>query len=137
MGLQLIRLDSAAESAWIYEAFYAKPTSSGSDGSQMWVGASDNLVEGEWRWLIGGDVFWRGKADGEPVGGLFTNWGRAHGVGVQDQPNDSHSAEGEDCLVIRGPSENEDGHWTDIGCGAENTPPVPEARIAWYACEAE
>lgn len=136
MHMQLIRLDSAAESEWIYQTFYAKPTSAGGDSAQMWTGATDKAVEGEWRWLAGGDVFWRGKADGMPVGGLYTYWGRAHGVGVQDQPNDSHSAEGEDCMVIRGPDEKEQGHWTDIGCGSENSPPVPAARIGWYTCEA-
>ncbi len=135
MSMQLIRLDSAAESTWIYETFYAKPATAGGDGSQMWVGGTDTGVEGEWRWLIGGDTFWQGKADGAAVGGLYTFWGRAHGVGVQDQPNDAHSAEGEDCMVIRGPSENEGGKWTDISCADENVPPAPDTRLGWYTCE--
>ncbi len=135
MNMQLIRLDGAAESAWIYETFYAKPAVVGGDGSQMWVGGTDTGVEGDWRWLIGGDTFWQGKANGAAVGGLYTFWGRAHGVGAQDQPNDSHSAEGEDCMVIRGPSENEGGKWTDISCADENVPPAPDTRLGWYTCE--
>jgi len=135
MNMQLIRLDNAAESDWIYSTFYSKPATPGADGSQMWVGGTDTAVEGEWRWLIGGGEFWRGKADGMPLAGSFTYWGRAHGVGVQDQPNDAHSAEGEDCMVIRGPSENEAGKWTDISCADENQPPAPDTRLGWYTCE--
>ena len=135
MNMQLVRIDTPEENEWVYGTFYGKKTSAGSDNAQMWVGATDNQEEGVWRWLIGGDVFWRGKANGKAQNNLFTYWGRAHATGVQDQPNDSHSAEGEDCMVIRAPSEKESGHWTDIGCGAENNPAVPKARIGWYTCE--
>jgi hypothetical protein len=38
-------------------------------------------------------------------------------------------------MVIRAPSEQEAGHWTDIGCGADNSPPVPQPRLGWYTCE--
>lgn len=136
MGMQLIRIDSAAEDAWIYRTFYEKPATPGPDGAQMWVGATDAGDEGQWRWLVGGDVFWRGEADGSQVGGLYSNWGRAHGLGAQNQPNDARSQAGEDCMVIRAPGENEGGHWTDIDCGNENDPPVAAARLGWYTCEA-
>lgn len=128
----LIRLDTKEESAWIYETFYSKNVGS----IAMWTGATDRVVEGEWRWLIGGDLFWRGQADGEAQDGLYARWGRAHSAGPEPtQPNDSHEEAGEDCMVIRDPKDKEEGHWTDIGCGPEKNPPSASRTAAW-TCEA-
>jgi hypothetical protein len=53
-------------------------------GLPTWLGASDSAVEGEWRWTEGpegqeadgqGLQFWEGNASGNPVNGLFSNWG--------------------------------------------------------------
>ena len=45
-----------------------------------WIGASDEAVEGEWRWMDGpeaGQQFWQGLGSGSGgavVGGLYNNW---------------------------------------------------------------
>jgi hypothetical protein len=135
MGMKLIRVDDAEEQAWIYETFWTEPTVGSGDNEQMWLGGTDNVVEGEWRWLIGGDLFWLGAVDGSPQNGLYTNWGHSHGMGEPNQPNDSHDASGEDCVVIRSPAEGEGGKWTDAGCGPENNPNGGANRIGWYTCE--
>lgn len=44
---------------------------------QVWLGASDEAVEGIWQWITGpeaGTVFWNGAAGGTPVGGMYTSW---------------------------------------------------------------
>ena len=49
----------------------------------VWIGASDSVVEGEWRWVTGcegmedggqGRLFWLGNAAGSSVGGNYSNW---------------------------------------------------------------
>ena len=80
-------------------------------GSEIWIGGSDNLVEGEWRWKGGpetGQQFWQGKGTGATppgaaVGGMYTSW---NGTG---EPNDSSS--NEDCLAIL-----TSGLWNDYPC---------------------
>ncbi len=70
-----------------------------------WIGASDQAVEGEWRWSNNNDQFWQGLAannattPGMPVGGLYTNWNAG-------EPNDSN---GEDFAEIVG-----GGGWNDL-----------------------
>ncbi|SEU04199.1 Por secretion system C-terminal sorting domain-containing protein [Hymenobacter actinosclerus] len=43
--------------------------------AQYWLGAADDVVEGEWRWKTGpekGELFWQGSAAGTSVG--YSNW---------------------------------------------------------------
>ena len=50
-----------------------------------WIGASDDAVEGLWKWMTGpeaGQQFWSGLSNGSPVGGLYNNWGGG-------EPNDA------------------------------------------------
>ncbi|MGH1490229.1 MAG: DUF4214 domain-containing protein [Acidimicrobiales bacterium] len=54
-----------------------------------WIGASDEAVENEWRWMDGpeaGQQFWQGVTSGTPVGGRFNNWASA-------EPNEWGSGE--------------------------------------------
>jgi hypothetical protein len=58
----------------------------------LWIGASDAAVEGDWRWVTGpeaGQLFWRGDYDGEPFG--FSPW-------HEGEPNDAGN---EDYAVVR------------------------------------
>jgi hypothetical protein len=80
----LARVNSASENTAILEAVTAHLTEEelaaslaqdGSDTPFIWLGGSDNSVEGRWIWSDNGDQFWQGDFNGNPVNGLFTNWG--------------------------------------------------------------
>jgi hypothetical protein len=68
IGLQLVRVDSAAENQYLHDNIYASAPKQGA-----WLGASDATVEGEWRWLDG-DLFWLGSDTGTPQNGLYNAW---------------------------------------------------------------
>jgi hypothetical protein len=75
---------------------------SGTGGASAWIGASDQGVEGDWRWSSGDASFWSGLAansGGSAVGGLYNNWN----VG---EPND---AGGEDFAEMQA-----SGGWNDL-----------------------
>jgi hypothetical protein len=110
-SMHLVRIDDALENAWLAATAYADATSAASFG--LFVGGSDQAVEGTWRWLDGAQ-FWAGGGNGSPVGGLFTNW-------RSNEPNNQGT--GEDCLALRS-----DGTWSDLRCGGSG------AEMA-FACE--
>lgn len=51
----------------------------GGGGSYVWLGGNDIATEGEWIWDGDNDgkaiQFWQGDTAGNPVGGLYNNWG--------------------------------------------------------------
>lgn len=51
----------------------------GGGGSYVWIGGNDLTIEGNWVWDGDNDnisvQFWQGVASGNPVGGLYNNWG--------------------------------------------------------------
>ena len=56
---------------------------------QGWMGASDEAVEGQWRWVTGpeaGTQFWQGAGNGSAVGGNYENWatGEPNNAGGED-----------------------------------------------------
>ena len=80
----LARINSARENAAILKAVMAHLTEEeraatiaedGSDTPFIWLGGSDSAREGQWIWSDNGDQFWEGDFNGNPVDGLFTNWG--------------------------------------------------------------
>ena len=99
LGMRLVRIDDAAEGAWVR----AQATSASLDSP--WLGGSDAATEGRWVWADG-TQFWMGRADGSPVGGLYAAW-------ASGEPNDD---DGEDCLELRPP-----GDWNDGECGAADS----------------
>jgi hypothetical protein len=80
----LARINSARENTAILDAVMAHLSEAqlaaslaadGSDTPFIWLGGSDKAREGQWVWSDNGDQFWEGDFNGNPVGGLFTNWG--------------------------------------------------------------
>lgn len=85
----------------------AVPTSAGEDARiaalptmpatlpDVWIGGSDALVEGEWRWITGEMM-------------VYTNWRLG-------EPNDGAGEFPEDCMLIEA---DNGGTWDDRPCGA-------------------
>lgn len=88
----LVTINDGGENAWIMSTVYPQIN------SNMWIGATDKNVEGQWIWIATGEQFWQGAANGTPVGGRYTNWNGG-------EPNDSG---GEDYGEITG-----SGGWND------------------------
>ncbi len=85
----LARIDDEAENTAIFNQldsaiglgeFDSTKAVDGGGASYVWIGASDQLVEGDWLWDGDndntGDKFWEGGRYGSAFGGLYSNWGR-------------------------------------------------------------
>lgn len=91
----LARVNDAAEDAAIYarlqlnNASFTARAGDGGGARYVWIGASDRGVEGTWTWSNNGDQFWSGPPApaGNPVGGLYNNWGTVSGT--QYEPDDA------------------------------------------------
>ena len=99
-GLRLVRIDGAAELAWVKSTAFAPVGANNSNTYWRWIGANAQAVSGEWRWLDGAQ-FWQGTQTGGPVGGLFSSWSTA-------QPGKDTCAEMEN-----GPTTS---YWTSMVC---------------------
>ncbi len=98
LGMRLARIESRAE----HDGLWAN-----CDSMVTWIGGSDVSVEGEWRWIDDGALFWRGDARATPVAGVFHSWG-------PDEPNNLVSdGNDEDCLSFW---PLHDGGWNDEPC---------------------
>lgn len=80
----LVRVDSEAENQVIFDNVSARLSSEqrasttpddGSDAAFVWLGGTDALAEGDWRWVSNDEPFWMGDFNGHSVGSLFSNWG--------------------------------------------------------------
>ena len=99
---QLLTIRSAYENALAVQI---------AGGDNVWLGARDSGVEGEWRWLDGtadDDLFWSQAAGGNTVTGSFASWDPA-------EPNNSTTplASGEDVAALNDEGEWYD--WSDVG----------------------
>ncbi|MEZ4327592.1 MAG: C25 family cysteine peptidase [Polyangiales bacterium] len=110
IGGNLVRVDS------IDEQYHLTSSTGlvGSQGNNVWLGATDTAAEGTWRWVNGDAHFWTGTSGGTPVGGLYTQW-------APGEPNDSG---GEDCGSFWNTG-GQNFRWNDLGCG-NNVPFVCE-----------
>lgn len=89
-----------------------------------WIGASDEEVEGTWRWVEGPDkgvVFWKGNSNGKPVNGEYSNW-------RYDEPNNQG---GENYAHIMY-SINK-GYWNDLpNAGSDVDGYIPQGYLIEY-----
>ncbi|NND96522.1 MAG: hypothetical protein HKN47_04235, partial [Pirellulaceae bacterium] len=80
-------------------------------GSNVWLGASDEVTEGEWRWYDSttpADQFWQGDGSGNATNGAFANWnGTNPNAGTGD----------DDYAILR----QADGRWADRGAGTNQS----------------
>ncbi|EMI57701.1 LamG-like jellyroll fold domain-containing protein, partial [Rhodopirellula sallentina] len=72
----LVTIESASENAFI------RQLATDFIGNDIWIGASDASVEGEWQWNdedVNTSVFWQGDENGYAVDGSYQNWDAATG----------------------------------------------------------
>ena len=108
IGMRLVRVDDDAENQWL---FFGANVPSGADG-EIWLGATDLEVEGEWRWT-NGDLFWLGDDGGSAQNGLFSGW-------YSREPNNAST---ENCAVLD--TKAAGAEWYDFDCEASKA----------YVCE--
>lgn len=81
----------------------------GGGASYIWIGGNDIAVEGEWIWDGNNDgvgrQFWQGTSSGNPVGGLYYNWG--------NEPDNWNNQDGLGLAITNWPLGNS-GQWNDI-----------------------
>lgn len=111
LGMKMVEIETLGEHNFVI----------GKQKGQSWLGGTDELKEGEWRWASTTQVFW----DGAPRGDFGSNDGRVDGVYsnfIVGQPNDTN-VDGfhENCLAI-----NANG-WNDLYCNLGNVRAACEA----------
>jgi PKD repeat protein len=80
-----------------------------------WIGASDEDVEGEWKWVTGpeaGTLFWQGDASGMPVNNRYSSWS-------EGEPNNNYE---EDYAHINQDPNKSDKTWNDLAPGGDGIP---------------
>jgi hypothetical protein len=113
-GGYLVKIDSLAEQDTVYQSIVAGAAiqsdytivNDGGGIAYVWIGATDQSVEGKWLWDGDGDStginFWNGQGlagagDGAPVEEMFNYWGGTNS-GVTNEPD--NFGEGQDGAAI-------------------------------------
>lgn len=71
VGMDLVHVESQTENDFLVDAGATRGVFEFNNFAQ--IGASSQAQAGEWRWPDG-TLFWQGGSNGDPVGGLYSNW---------------------------------------------------------------
>ncbi len=125
-GGYLANIGSVAENHEIYsrlyryvdQAEYANTVASNGGGaSYIWIGGNDLDTPDTWIWDNNGEQFWNGKVLGNPVGGLYNNWGRDNNE-IQNEPDNAGIQQSAGIALTRWPigsgSLGQTSHWNDL-----------------------
>lgn len=127
----LWNVNSLAENAYVFSKIQAHGASftalapDGGGARYLWLGASDAVVEGTWRWTADNVNFWTGQGagganNGVAVGGLYNNWGGTSFGGALE-PDDYLNNQDAAAMALDDWPLGVAGEWNDIA--ATNTMP--------------
>ena len=98
LGMAMISVETMAENTFAL----------GKQKGSSWLGGTDQLEEGEWRWASTGTLFWEGGPKGTEIDGTIDGM---YNDFLVDQPNDNGADEThENCLGISASG------WNDLAC---------------------
>ena len=137
LGITWIQANSAAENSTYYglQGYLATILSAEENqiaaeqtGGTGWIGASDQIVEGEWNWVTGpeaGTNFWNGDFTGNAVDGMYSNW--------NNDPAEPNQQGDEDYAHITDDSVGLPGSWNDLSNeGPPSGPYQPKGYVVEY-----
>jgi hypothetical protein len=76
--MRLVRVDDDPENQFVASiAFAGYAPGVNAPSMWPWLGGAARATPVEWFWSDGA-VFWSGRANGSPAGGLYSNWGSAN-----------------------------------------------------------
>jgi len=130
-GGYLANIGSIAENHEIYSRLFryieqneygATVADNGGGASYVWIGGNDIDAEGTWIWENNTAQFWSGGSDGQPMGGLFSNWGRDTNE-VQHEPDNANNLQDASGIALtRWPANGSLGQtsqWNDLNTANE------------------
>ncbi len=83
MAEHLVKIEDASEKDWLRSICFAGLGTDNASAVWRWIGASDLVAAGQWRWADG-TQFWQGGPSGSPVSGRYGNWAPAQPSNLGD-----------------------------------------------------
>lgn len=112
MGQHAVKIDDASEKEWLRSICFADLGTNNASAIWRWIGASDLVVAGQWRWADGVQ-FWQGGPSGSQVNVRYSNW-------AGGEPSNQG-----DCVVMQ--NNAADSFWSSHDCALSQP----------YICETE